>query len=109
MVDRGMHLETQLVEGGFCGVLQFRRSQTEQGRFVRGCEKIKFDRHNYLTFRVSGMTGALRGFSDCGVMRRSLTFEVCSPRVFLIISMPRVTTPRLLENRMAVSSLIRPF
>src|SRR6185436_13482279 len=76
----------------------------------------------YFTLRVSGArgggggggappglgagAGAVRGSVGIGVMRNSLMLDTSSPRDFFSRSMPRVTTPRLLQYISAVSSVM---
>ena len=48
MVDGGMDLEAELIQGGLGGFLQFRRAQSEQRGLVGGGEKLEFNRHGII-------------------------------------------------------------
>src|SRR5262249_7643598 len=117
VVDRGVHFVAELVQGVLGGLLQFRCAQAQQGGLVGRCDKLEVDGHGspfgHFILRLSGAGGGLaaiwRGVSAGAVMRRSEMLVVESPRAFLMLSMPRVTIPRLLQYISAVSSVMMFF
>ena len=99
---RLMNLVAQFGERGLGQLLPLRRAEGEQGRLVAGAEKFKFGGHGYLSLMVAAGTGGGGGRVDTASSMRGAIFRletsvVLSPRFFLMLSMPRVTGPRLLQ------------
>ena len=60
VIDRGVDLETELIQGGARGFLKFRGAQPEQRRPIGCRKKFKFHRHSYFILSMAGGTGGLR-------------------------------------------------
>src|SRR5882724_11640091 len=92
----GVNFVAQFVQSGFGGFKPFRRGKGNQGGFVRSGDEVRFKfAHNYLSL-IAGpeaspdFTGGVLIFNEPRV-------EVILPRSFLMRSMPRERTPRLVQ------------
>ncbi len=117
MVDRigqegsSIHYKTFLDEQGFdrkdnipikdhaSGLKEVSRLLTDpELGVIRNPTEIEVVGHGYLNLRVGGITG---GASDLAssllFIRKSAKGVVASPRFFLMLSMPRMTGPRLVQ------------
>src|SRR5262249_54710498 len=124
---RGVNFVTEVGKGAARRLEPFRAGECQQGRLIRGAyeikcrshallvikikikrrikrkrkiqtlERTKAERGGYLILRVAGTGGAPATASLVAFIRSELMVVVVSPRVFLILSIPRVTGPRLVQ------------
>lgn len=93
----GVNLVTEFVEGTHGGFEPFRGGESQQGGLVGGADEIKFVRHGYFSLSVAAM-GVRPVFpSRPFFIRSEFIVVVDSPRVFLMLSIPRITGPRLVQ------------
>jgi hypothetical protein len=97
----GVNLVAELLER-FLDLFQpFRRRESEQCGFIRSADEFKLFAHvtlNYLILSVATGAGvALPAISTIPFMRSEPMFVVISPRALRMLSIPRVTVPRLVQ------------
>ena len=82
----------------------FHAAEGEQRGFVRGADEFvvgeelahgKYRSDGYFSFNVSGGGAIGAPWATSFFMPKLVTFEVTSPRFFLMLSMPREVGPRL--------------
>src|SRR5262245_13602597 len=105
-----MNLVTHFVKGVFRRLQPVGVSDRQQGGFVLGGDELEFGSHDYLILRVMGMGGLLEPPVDSPLGLICIPeAPIPWPRLFLMLSMPRVTGPRLEQKSKAFSSVISPF
>jgi len=96
----GVDFVAKLLQCGLDLFEPLRCGEGEQSRLVCGCKKIKLLAHNYFNFTVTSGVAfpfppGLPIASMIPFMRSEPTLLVISPRALRMLSMPRVTVPRL--------------
>src|SRR5206468_12296994 len=99
-----------LVQRALRGFEPFRVGDRQQGGLVFCGDEIEFSNHSYLNFSVRGIAGTLEAAAESPLAFICMPEAATPcPRFFLMLSMPRVTGPRLEQKSKAFSSVISPF
>ena len=88
----GVNLVAEFVQRGLGGVQPFRRGKGDQRRFVLAADEVKGGVH--LIFSTGGAAAWAAAWA---FIRSVLAESLNSPRDFLMLSMPRETTLRLVQ------------